>query len=116
MLYGGRIEMRSLLSRFWQFQKVCLICFYNDVYKLIFNIIADKKYSDNVKFRQFRRQLFHMSIVRIFRSLEPFMRTPEIVRCPDQHYRRVIYGFGPYIADYPEQVLLTCIVQGWCPR
>ena len=21
-----------------------------------------------------------------------------------------------YIADYPEQVLLSCIVQGWCPR
>jgi hypothetical protein len=23
---------------------------------------------------------------------------------------------GPYIADYPEQTLLTCVVQGWCPR
>ncbi|KAF8259052.1 hypothetical protein EI94DRAFT_1774026 [Lactarius quietus] len=24
-------------------------------------------------------------------------------------------NIGPYIADYPEQALLTCIVQGWCP-
>ncbi|KAJ6598504.1 hypothetical protein B0H10DRAFT_1959424 [Mycena sp. CBHHK59/15] len=31
-------------------------------------------------------------------------------------FPRVIYGLGPYIADYPEQVLLTSIVQGWCPR
>ncbi|KAJ6548029.1 hypothetical protein B0H10DRAFT_2202662 [Mycena sp. CBHHK59/15] len=34
----------------------------------------------------------------------------------DGHFRRVIYGLGPYIADYPEQALLTSIVQGWCPR
>jgi hypothetical protein len=28
----------------------------------------------------------------------------------------VIFGIGPYIADYPEQVLLTGIVSGWCPQ
>jgi hypothetical protein len=44
------------------------------------------------------------------------MTTPRVTRCPDGHYRRVIYGLGPYIADYPEQVLLACIVQGWCPQ
>jgi hypothetical protein len=44
------------------------------------------------------------------------MTTPEVTRCPDGHFRRVIYGLGPYIADYPEQALLACIVQGWCPR
>jgi hypothetical protein len=44
------------------------------------------------------------------------METPEIVRYGDGHFRRTIYGIGPYIADYPEQVLLACIVQGWCPR
>ncbi|KAH9975649.1 hypothetical protein BJV74DRAFT_862382 [Russula compacta] len=38
-----------------------------------------------------------------------------IHRCPDGHFCRVIYGLGPYIADYPEQALLACIVQGWCP-
>ncbi|KAJ3980898.1 hypothetical protein F5890DRAFT_1575378 [Lentinula detonsa] len=41
---------------------------------------------------------------------------PRITLCPDGHYRQVIYGLGPYIADYPEQALLTCIVQNWCPR
>ena len=44
------------------------------------------------------------------------MSKPQIVKCADGHYCRAIYGFGPYIADYPEQVLLTCIVQGWCPK
>ncbi|KAH9984782.1 hypothetical protein BJV77DRAFT_952361 [Russula vinacea] len=44
------------------------------------------------------------------------MTTPEVVRFPDGHFRRVIYGLSPYIADYPEQVLLACIMQGWCPK
>ncbi|KAH9955786.1 hypothetical protein BJV74DRAFT_880172 [Russula compacta] len=30
--------------------------------------------------------------------------------------RQAMYGLGPYIADYPEQVLLTSIMQGWCPK
>ncbi|KAH8096960.1 hypothetical protein BXZ70DRAFT_1000958 [Cristinia sonorae] len=43
------------------------------------------------------------------------MSKPEVARCPDGHFRRVVYGLGPYIADYPEQVLAACVVQGWCP-
>ena len=49
-------------------------------------------------------------------SLRPAMEHPEVVRCSDNHFRRVIYGIGPYIADYPEQCMLTRIVQGWCPK
>ncbi|KAF8989320.1 hypothetical protein BDZ89DRAFT_1152331 [Hymenopellis radicata] len=44
------------------------------------------------------------------------MTTPIIRMCPDGHYRRIIYDLGGYIADYPEQVLLTCIVSGWCAK
>lgn len=44
------------------------------------------------------------------------MTIPEVARTPDGHFRRIIYSLGPYIADYPEQTLLTCVVQGWCPR
>lgn len=44
------------------------------------------------------------------------MTSPEVVRFGDGHYRRVIYGLGPYIADYEEQVLLACIVRNWCPK
>ncbi|OBZ74375.1 hypothetical protein A0H81_05452, partial [Grifola frondosa] len=78
--------------------------------------ISTREYKDDPKFRKFRRQLFHTSLSRILQSLKPGMTTPEVVRCADGHFRRVIYGLGPYIADYPEQALLACIVQGWCPR
>jgi hypothetical protein len=44
------------------------------------------------------------------------MTTPEIIKCPDGHFRKAVYGLGPYIADYPEQVWLSAIVQGWCPK
>ncbi|KAF8815688.1 hypothetical protein BYT27DRAFT_7079395 [Phlegmacium glaucopus] len=28
----------------------------------------------------------------------------------------IIFGIGPFIADYPEQVMLAGIKQGWCPH
>ncbi|KAI1782207.1 hypothetical protein LXA43DRAFT_1069135 [Ganoderma leucocontextum] len=76
---------------------------------------TSRKYADDVQYRKFRRQLFHSSLSRILQSLKPGMTTPEVVHCGDGHFRKVIYGLGPYIADYPEQALLACIVQGWCP-
>ena len=48
--------------------------------------------------------------------LLPHMSAPRVTRCADGHFRQAIYGLGPYIADYPEQALLFCIVSGWCPR
>jgi hypothetical protein len=44
------------------------------------------------------------------------MTTTEVVRSPDGHFRRVIYGLSPYIANYPEQTLLAYIIQGWCAK
>ena len=44
------------------------------------------------------------------------MTKPVVRRCPDGHFRRVIYNLFAFIADYPEQVMLTGIVQGWCPK
>jgi Plavaka transposase len=44
------------------------------------------------------------------------MTTPRVTMCGDGHFRRIIYGIGPYIADYPEQALLACVIQGWCPK
>ena len=79
-------------------------------------IIANHEHQNNADFRKFRRQLLHSSLAKILESLKPFMTEPEIVHCADGHFWRVIYGLGSYIADYPEQALLACIVQGWCPR
>jgi hypothetical protein len=77
---------------------------------------ADKEHSGCPNFRQFRCRIFHSSLVLILQSLMPGEKTPEVYKCPDGHFRRVIWGIGPYIADYPEQVLLACVVQGWCPK
>ena len=77
---------------------------------------ADKDYKDCEEFRQFRRGVFHDSLRCILSSLKPGMSKPEVIRYADGYYRRTIYGLGPYIADYPEQAFLCCIVQGWCPK
>lgn len=79
-------------------------------------VLADREYADDDKFHTFRRQLFHTSIAHIFRTLRKGMTTPQVKLCADGHYRRVIYSLGPYIADYPEQVLLACVVNNWCPK
>jgi hypothetical protein len=78
--------------------------------------LATRQFQGSPEFRKFRRQIFHSSLHQILLPLRPHMLVPRITRCADGHFRRVIYGLGPYIADYPEQVLLACIVNGWCPR
>ncbi|KII96186.1 hypothetical protein PLICRDRAFT_87439 [Plicaturopsis crispa FD-325 SS-3] len=77
---------------------------------------TSREYANDQAFRDFTRQLFHTSLEIILEPLRGAMTTPEVTMCPDGHYRRVIYGLGPYIADYPEQVLLSSIVTGWCPK
>ncbi|KAF8885010.1 hypothetical protein BD779DRAFT_1612023 [Infundibulicybe gibba] len=75
-----------------------------------------KEHRNTTAFRKFRRQLFHTTISAVLESLKSTMETPKVVQCPDGHFRRAIFGIGPYIADYPEQVLLGSIVQDWCAR
>ncbi|KAJ7255147.1 hypothetical protein C8J57DRAFT_1437087 [Mycena rebaudengoi] len=65
---------------------------------------TDRENQDSNEFHTFRHSLFHGSLQHIL----------QVTQFADGHYRRVIYGLGPYIADYPEQVLLACVVQGWC--
>ncbi|KAI6004781.1 hypothetical protein EDD15DRAFT_2384735 [Pisolithus albus] len=77
---------------------------------------TDKEFEADPEFCTFRRHLFHTSLEAIFHAMRPAMTKPQSIKCADGHYRRAIYGLGPYIADYPEQALLACIVQGWCPK
>ncbi|KAJ6617037.1 hypothetical protein B0H10DRAFT_1948719 [Mycena sp. CBHHK59/15] len=62
-----------------------------------------KKHRTKPEYQRFCRQMYHASLALVYQSLKP-------------HLRRVIYGIGPYIADYPEQVWLTTIMQNWCPK
>jgi hypothetical protein len=52
----------------------------------------------------------------ILEPLHAGMSSPHLLRCPDGHMRSAIFAIGPFIADYPEQVDLAAIVQGWCPK
>lgn len=70
--------------------------------------------ADTETFRTFRRQLIHHSLTVILDCFEDHMEVPELVVCPDNHFRRAIYGIGPYIADYQEQVVLAAVVTNWC--
>ncbi|KAG2336783.1 hypothetical protein BDR05DRAFT_978706 [Suillus weaverae] len=67
-------------------------------------------------FQNFRCQLFHSSLSFILKNLRPAMMKPEVAQFRDGHYQCVIYGLGPYIVDYEEQVLLACILQNWCAK
>lgn len=78
--------------------------------------LATRVLAKTNEFRGFRRQLFHSPLAAILQSLKQGMTVPEVLRFGDGHFRRVIYGLGAYIADYEEQVLLSCIVRGWCAK
>ena len=74
-----------------------------------------RKDTDTEEFRHFKRTLTHGSISNILLAVKPFMTTPDIVRCPDHYFRRVLYGLGPHICDYPEQAMIVWILLNWCP-
>ncbi|KAG1808945.1 uncharacterized protein BJ212DRAFT_1448903 [Suillus subaureus] len=68
-----------------------------------------KEYAEDPKFHAFRHQLSHSLLSHILETLRPVMTKPEVAKFGDGHFWQVIYGLGPYIADYEEQVLLVCI-------
>ncbi|TBU40371.1 hypothetical protein BD309DRAFT_993112 [Dichomitus squalens] len=77
---------------------------------------ADREEADTEAFRIFKKKLYHTSLVHLLEPLRAGMTAPHILRCPDGHFRRAIFDIGPFIADYPEQVYLSGIVSGWCPK
>ena len=77
--------------------------------------LGARKDTNTEEFRQFKRTLIHDAIANILLPVKPFMTTPDVVRCADQHFRRVLYGLGPHISDYPEQVTVSWILMNWCP-
>ncbi|KAI6045686.1 hypothetical protein EDC04DRAFT_2865210 [Pisolithus marmoratus] len=63
-----------------------------------------------IAFLTMPKSLFHSSLGHILKTFKPGMVKPMVTFFGDGHYWHVIYGLGPYITDYEEQVLLTCIV------
>ena len=81
----------------------------------LMSITGARKDTDTEEFRTFKRDLTHRLIATILFPLRPFMKTPDIILCPDGYFRRAIYGLGPHISDYPEQMALMWLLLGWCP-
>ena len=79
-------------------------------------LLASRQHRHTPAFQQFCQQLYHACLARIFAPLKRSIMTAKVVWCPDGHFCHAIYGLGLYIADYPEQVWLAGIVQGWCPK
>ncbi|KAH9030207.1 hypothetical protein EDB85DRAFT_1866627, partial [Lactarius pseudohatsudake] len=71
---------------------------------------TSKHWQKRPEFQMFCHQLYHSCLELVFMPLRPYMTKPRVMRCPDGHFRCTIFGLGPYIADYPEQVWLTGIV------
>ena len=112
------MEMQSFQLHFFQSRKVGT-SFLNIQMSLVLIInffTANKRQRKRPEYQCFVRQLYHMCLAQIFTPLRSGMTEPEVICCPDGHFRRAIYSLGPYIADYPEQVWLAGIVQGWCPK
>ena len=86
------------------------------LFSILTTLLADKQSVNDLKFHEFQYQLFHTSLSMILEPLHPTMTTPEVIRCPDNHFHRAMYSLGVYVGDYPEQALLANIVQGWCAK
>ncbi|KAG1813580.1 uncharacterized protein BJ212DRAFT_1447802 [Suillus subaureus] len=89
-------------------------CAHHDALVIIgFLIIpkTDRKHSKDDMFRIFHCQLFHSLLSAILSSLKSAMTKYEVVCCGDGHFWRIIY-----IADYKEQLVLSCIIKHWCPK
>ena len=114
ILLDAHMGIQSFQSHSFQFRKV--FDFFIIVSIDYNTTTANKHQRKRPEFQCFARQVYHMCLARIFAPLRARMTLPEVVRCPDGHFRRAIYSLGPYIADYPEQVWLAGIVQGWCPK
>ena len=78
--------------------------------------LASKRQRKRPEFQRFCRQLYHRCLEIVFGPLKPYMEAYKVMKCPDGHFRRAIFGLGLYIADYPEQVWLAGCVSDWCPK
>ena len=117
IMWGMHMALALFLLAFYLSQKVCPVLYlYIEFSELILIPSADKAHTHDVDFCQFPQKLFHVSLSYILQSLWPGEITPEVFQCPDGHFQCVIWGIGPYIANYLEQVLLAWIVKNWCAQ
>lgn len=94
----------------------CMFHFNPCCFSVLTPLPGSRSEADSETFRTFRRQLLQNSLTVILQCFGEHFEVPEVVICSDNHFRRAIYGIGPYIADYQEQVMIAAIVGNWCVR
>ncbi|KAN0140688.1 hypothetical protein V8E53_001515 [Lactarius tabidus] len=77
---------------------------------------ASQTQQKHPEFQHFCRQSYHCCLELIFEPLQKYMMTYTAVKCADGLFCHAIFGLGPYIADYPEQVWLGGVVYKWCAK
>ncbi|KAG1905765.1 uncharacterized protein F5891DRAFT_1125793 [Suillus fuscotomentosus] len=110
---------QDFMSGDWAWHQADIIATDPDVLSATFVpiIIGSNKTTVSVGTKNNEYYPLYLSIGNVCNNiLEMFkkpMLKPKITHFGDGHYRYVIYGLGPYIANYEEQVLLTSIVRNW---
>ncbi|KAF8883641.1 hypothetical protein CPB84DRAFT_1850916 [Gymnopilus junonius] len=66
--------------------------------------------------RAHRNAVAVVGFLAIPKAAREYSNDAQFRKFSNGHYCKVIYGLGPYIANYPEQALLACVIQGWCPK
>ncbi|KAL6305520.1 hypothetical protein BKA93DRAFT_816905 [Sparassis latifolia] len=121
---AGQRRYTNVMSGHWAWKQAVIIAADETTHSSMFIpvILGSDKTTVSVATGQNEYYPLYLSIGNVFNNsgkildtLRPAMSVPEVTRCPDGHFQHVIYGLAPYIADYPEQVLVACIVSGWCP-
>ena len=90
-------------------EHACVLIGYLSVDKVDGAGITEKKQCALVQ------QLFHASVKLILKPLEKAGKEGVDVTCGDGKVRKVFPILAAYVADYPEQCLVTCSKYGTCP-
>ncbi|KAG1750517.1 uncharacterized protein EDB91DRAFT_1244099 [Suillus paluster] len=112
-------RFQDFMSADWAWQQADIIATHPSNLRAMFVPIilgTTKEHAETEEFRNFRCQIFHSSLAKILDMLKDAMSKPKIAHFGNSHYQRVVYGLGPYIVDYEEQVLLMSIMRRWCLR
>ncbi|KAH7903141.1 hypothetical protein BJ138DRAFT_968054, partial [Hygrophoropsis aurantiaca] len=91
-------------------QHACILIGYLSVDKIISNKLSKKEKSIRMQ------RLFHDSMRLILEPLKEAGRTGVEMTGGDGKIRRIFPVLACYIADYPEQCLITCAKYGTCPK